>query len=246
MQPRPGAPPAAVRAGPRRHRHVPAQGREEPGLDRADRRHQLPQDRRVRHRTRTRAPSTSTASSTSPTAGMIEFIEVLKLDVAFLYELLGASQEHQIKPKKFPQTVHRRGDHRPHERARVPPPAEQRVHGGAARPHGQDRHPLHHEAQRGDQDLREGLQPGEDPRQAHRPAHDRDGRDVGRADPARGAEEAQPDADAEAQALQRQDAARLHRGQRQGAAQGGPARGHGRDLAALRPGQDLERPGRPT
>jgi serine protein kinase len=36
--------------------------------------------------------------------GMIEFIEVLKLDVAFLYELLGASQEHQIKPKKFPQT----------------------------------------------------------------------------------------------------------------------------------------------
>ena len=31
-------------------------------------------------------------------------IEVLKLDVAFLYELLGASQEHQIKPKKFPQT----------------------------------------------------------------------------------------------------------------------------------------------
>ncbi|MCH8828612.1 MAG: serine protein kinase [Planctomycetes bacterium] len=36
--------------------------------------------------------------------GMIEFIEVLKLDVAFLYELLGASQEHKIKPKKFAQT----------------------------------------------------------------------------------------------------------------------------------------------
>ena len=36
--------------------------------------------------------------------GLIEFIEVLKLDVAFLYELLGASQEHLIKPKKFPQT----------------------------------------------------------------------------------------------------------------------------------------------
>jgi serine protein kinase len=28
----------------------------------------------------------------------------LKLDVAFLYDLLGASQEHKIKPKKFPQT----------------------------------------------------------------------------------------------------------------------------------------------
>jgi serine protein kinase len=36
--------------------------------------------------------------------GLIEFIEVLKLDVAFLYDLLGASQEHSIKPKKFAQT----------------------------------------------------------------------------------------------------------------------------------------------
>ncbi|GAB4169416.1 MAG: serine protein kinase [Calditrichia bacterium] len=36
--------------------------------------------------------------------GIIEFIEVLKLDVAFLYDLLSASQEHKIKPKKFPQT----------------------------------------------------------------------------------------------------------------------------------------------
>jgi serine protein kinase len=36
--------------------------------------------------------------------GIIEFVEVLKLDVAFLYDLLGASQEHKIKPKKFPQT----------------------------------------------------------------------------------------------------------------------------------------------
>lgn len=36
--------------------------------------------------------------------GLIEFIEVLKLEVAFLYDLLGASQEHKIKPKKFAQT----------------------------------------------------------------------------------------------------------------------------------------------
>ncbi len=36
--------------------------------------------------------------------GIIEFVEVLKLDVAFLYDLLGASQEHKIKPKRFPQT----------------------------------------------------------------------------------------------------------------------------------------------
>ncbi|MFO0831669.1 MAG: hypothetical protein U0637_07475 [Phycisphaerales bacterium] len=37
--------------------------------------------------------------------GICEFIEVLKLDVAFLYDLLGASQEHMIKPKKFAQTA---------------------------------------------------------------------------------------------------------------------------------------------
>jgi len=36
--------------------------------------------------------------------GIIEFVEVLKLDVAFLYDLLTASQEHKIKPKKFAQT----------------------------------------------------------------------------------------------------------------------------------------------
>ena len=36
--------------------------------------------------------------------GIIEFIEMLKLDVAFLYDLLSASQEHKIKSKKFAQT----------------------------------------------------------------------------------------------------------------------------------------------
>jgi serine protein kinase len=36
--------------------------------------------------------------------GIVEFVEVLKLDVAFLYDLLGASQEHKVKPKKFAQT----------------------------------------------------------------------------------------------------------------------------------------------
>lgn len=35
--------------------------------------------------------------------GFFELIEVLKLDQAFLYDLLGASQEQQIKPKKFSQ-----------------------------------------------------------------------------------------------------------------------------------------------
>jgi len=35
--------------------------------------------------------------------GLVEFVEVLKLDVAFLYDLLGATQEHVIKPRKFAQ-----------------------------------------------------------------------------------------------------------------------------------------------
>ncbi|MCA8981833.1 MAG: serine protein kinase [Planctomycetes bacterium] len=35
--------------------------------------------------------------------GLLEFVEVLKLDVAFLYDLLGATQEHSIKPRKFAQ-----------------------------------------------------------------------------------------------------------------------------------------------
>jgi serine protein kinase len=37
--------------------------------------------------------------------GLVEFIEMLKLEQAFLYDLLGASQERQIKPKKFPQIM---------------------------------------------------------------------------------------------------------------------------------------------
>jgi predicted Ser/Thr protein kinase/intein/homing endonuclease len=37
--------------------------------------------------------------------GIVEFIEVLKLAKEFLYDLLGASQEKQIKPKKFPQVT---------------------------------------------------------------------------------------------------------------------------------------------
>jgi len=35
--------------------------------------------------------------------GVIEWIEILKLEKAFLYDLLGASQERSIKPKKMPQ-----------------------------------------------------------------------------------------------------------------------------------------------
>jgi len=37
--------------------------------------------------------------------GITEFIEILKLAPEFLYDLLGATQERQIKPKKFPQIM---------------------------------------------------------------------------------------------------------------------------------------------
>jgi serine protein kinase len=37
--------------------------------------------------------------------GLFECIEILKLDNAFLYDFLGATQEHQIKPKKFSQVM---------------------------------------------------------------------------------------------------------------------------------------------
>ncbi len=78
--------------------------------------------------------------------GIVEFIEVLKLDVAFLYDLLGASQEHKIKPKKFAQTDIDEvilGHTNEPEYKQAP---EQRVHGGVPRPHGEDRRPVHHPA----------------------------------------------------------------------------------------------------
>ena len=146
--------------------------------------------------------------------GLVEFIEVLKLDVAFLYDLLGASQEHKIKPKKFAQT-----DIDEVILGHTNEPEYRRLQNNefmeaSARSHRQDRHSVRHPAQGRDQDLREGLQRRTRQGQAHRPAHDRDRRHVGRADPAGAAQARQPDAAAEAQALQRQDAARLHRGQR--------------------------------
>ena len=80
--------------------------------------------------------------------GLIEFIEILKLDVAFLYDLLGASQEHKIKPKKFPQTDIDEVIVGPHQRARIPEAPEQRADGGVPRPHRQDRRSLQHRSGR--------------------------------------------------------------------------------------------------
>ena len=146
--------------------------------------------------------------------GLVEFIEVLKLDVAFLYDLLGASQEHKIKPKKFAQT-----DIDEVILGHTNEPEYRRLQNNEFMEALRDRTvkidvPYVTRLQGRDQDLREGLQRRAGQRQAHRPAHDRDRGHVGGADPAGAAQARQPDAAAEAEALQRQDAARLHRGQR--------------------------------
>ena len=90
--------------------------------------------------------------------GIIEFIEVLKLDVAFLYDLLGASQEHKIKPKKFAQT-----DIDEVIIGHTNEPEYKKLQSNEfmealPRPDRQDRRAVHHPARRRDQDLREGLQ----------------------------------------------------------------------------------------
>ena len=117
-----------------------------------------------RTRTRPSSPATSTTARSPSTArtrdprafnfdgefnianrGIVEFVEVLKLDVAFLYDLLGATQEHKIKPKKFAQTDIDEVIIGHTNEAEYKKLAQQRVHGGAARPHDQDRHPVHHQ-----------------------------------------------------------------------------------------------------
>ena len=179
--------------------------------------------------------------------GIIEFVEVLKLDVAFLYDLLGASQEHKIKPKKFAQT-----DIDEVIIGHTNEPEYRRLQNNEFMEALRDRTvkidvpyvtTLANEIKIYEKDYnkRNGA------RQAHRPAHDRDGGDVGHPHAAGRAEERRPDAAAEAEALQRQDAAGLHRGQHQGAARAGArAKGMHRHLAPLRAGQDLQRPGGPS
>ncbi len=237
---RPRQAPRPLGEGSRRHRHLPAQGREEPGLDRAHRRHQLPQDRRVRLRLRpARLQLRRRVQHRQPRRRRVHRGAQARrgLPLRSARRFAGAQdQAEEVRPDG-----HRRGDRRPHERGRVQEAPLQRVHGGAPRPHHQDRHPLHHQGDRGDPDLREGLRQGEDRRQAHRPPHAGGGGDVGGAHAARGSEEAQPLARAEDEALRRQGPARLHAGHRQGAAQGGRARGDGGHQPALRAGQDLER-----
>ncbi len=140
--------------------------------------------------------------------GIIEFVEILKLDVAFLYDLLGATQEHKIKPKKFPQT-----DIDEVIIGHTNEPEYRKLQSNEFMEALRDRTvkidiPY---ISRLDEEVKiyiRDYNSQQDPREAHRAAHARDGGDVGRAHPARGAEEAQPHARPEAEALQREDAAR--------------------------------------
>jgi serine protein kinase len=169
--------------------------------------------------------------------GIVEFIEVLKLDVAFLYDLSGASQEHKIKPKKFAQTdidevilghtnepeysgSRTTSSWRPCATGRSR--STSRTSPGCGTRCGSTR--------------RTTARQGEG--QAHRPAHGRGGGDVGGADAAEPAQAREPERAAEDEAVQRQDAAGVHRGQRHRAEARRPARGHARHQPAVHPGQD--------
>ena len=92
------------RERPYRHWHLPAQGRKKPGFST-----ELTGDINYRKIAEYGSDSDPRAFNFDgefniANRGIVEFVEVLKLDVAFLYDLLGASQEHKVKPKKFAQT----------------------------------------------------------------------------------------------------------------------------------------------
>ena len=155
---------------------------------RADRRHQLSQDRRIwqrqrsaglqfRRRVQHRQPRDHRVRRSAEARRGVPLRPAGRQPGA-------QGQAEEIRPDR-----HRRSDPRPHERARISPLAEQRVHGSPARPDGEDRRALRHHAGRRDQDLREGLQPRQGAGQAHRPAHDRNGRHVGHSHAAGRAEE---------------------------------------------------------
>ncbi len=175
--------------------------------------------------------------------GIIEFIEILKLDVAFLYDLLGATQEHKIKPKKFAQT-----DIDEVIIGHTNEAEYKKLLNNEFMEALRDRTikidiPYITQADRGDPDLREGLQRPEDQGQAHRPAHAGGGGDVGGADAPGGSQEAQPVALAEAEALRRQGAAGVHAGHVKELRKEAKREGMEGISPALRAGQDLQRAG---
>ena len=172
--------------------------------------------------------------------GILEFVEILKLDVAFLYDLLGATQERKIKPKKFAQTdideVIIGHTNEAEYKKLLNNEFMEALRDRTIKVDIPYITKVTEEVKIYAKDFTQRAR-----RQAHRAAHAVRRRAVGRADAPRGPEEALAVAAPEGEALRRQDAAGLHAGQHQGAAQGEPARGPRRHLAALHPGQDRER-----
>jgi serine protein kinase len=143
--------------------------------------------------------------------GIVEFVEVLKLDVAFLYDLLGASQEHRIKPKKFAQTdideVILGHTNEAEYKKLLANEFMEALRDRTIKIDIPYITRLSEEVKHLRQELRRGSC-GE----ARRAAHPGDRRDVGGAHAARRPEEAQPRAHPEAQALRRPDAPGVHAG----------------------------------
>jgi hypothetical protein len=124
---------------------------------RADRRHQLSQDRRVRQRQRSAGVQLRRrAEHRQSRDDRVHRGAQARCGVPLrpAGRVAGAfDQAQEIRSDR-----HRRGDHRAHQRAGVSQAPGQRSDGGVPRPHHQDRHALQHQAQRRNQDLREGLQ----------------------------------------------------------------------------------------
>ena len=173
--------------------------------------------------------------------GIIEFVEMLKLDVAFLYDLLGASQEHVIKPKKFAQThideVIIGHTNEPEYRKLQSNEFMEALRDRTIKIDVPYITRWSQEARIYSRDFKRRVK-------KHIAPHTLEMAAMWAVltrleDP----QEGQPHAPAEDEALRRQDAARVHRGQREGAAQDGDPGGHGGHLAPVRAGQDLQRVG---
>ena len=126
--------------------------------------------------------------------GMLEFVEVLKLDVAFLYDLLGASQEHvdqaeEVRPDHIDEVIIGHTNE-PEYRKLQNNEFMEALRG----PDHQDRRALHHPGLGRGAHLPSPTSTRAERAKAHRAPHPRDGRHVGRAHPPRGAEEPQADA----------------------------------------------------
>ena len=122
--------PHPVGEGSRRYRHVPAEGREEPGLDRAHRRHQLPQDRRVRLGLRSaRVQLRRRVQHRQPRHRRVHRGAQARRRVPLRPARRVAGAQDQAEEVRADR--HRRGHPRPHQRGRIQEAPEQRVHGGA-------------------------------------------------------------------------------------------------------------------